>query len=97
MNERITEKQKRGMEMKHYVVVYNYAIDSICETGLEIIAVKHTLEEAKEIFAERVVEERKYAKENGWEIICDDDTEFDAGEEGNYNAEHSCLFIKEVD
>lgn len=83
--------------MKHYVVVYDYAIDGVCEAGIEIVAVKHTLKEAKEILAEKVVDERKYAKENGWEILCDSDIEFDAGEEGNYNAEHSCFYIKEVD
>lgn len=83
--------------MKHYVVVYDYAVDSVCETGVEIIAVKHTLEEAKEVLAERVVDEREYAREHGWEVFCDSDVEFDAGEEGYYNAEHSCFFIKEVD
>ena len=83
--------------MKHYVVVFDYAVDNMSESGVEIIAVKHTLEEAKEILAEKVVDEREYAKEHGWEIFSDSDTEFDAGEEGYYNSEHACFYIKEVD
>lgn len=82
--------------MKHYVILCDWAVDHMCESGVDITAVTHTLEEAKEIFAKAVVDEKQYAEENGWEIFTDDDTEFDAGQFGYYAAEHSHFYIQEV-
>ena len=81
--------------MKHYVILCDWAVDNMCESGIDIIAVTHTLEEAKEIFAKNVVEEKRYAEENGWEILTDTDTEFDAGHFGYWAAEHTRLYIQE--
>lgn len=83
--------------MKHYVIVFDWAVDHISESGIEIVAVAHTLEEAKTIFAERVVDEKKYAEDNGYEIFTDTDTDFDAGEMGYYAAEHAHFYIQEVE
>ena len=82
--------------MTHYVVVCDWEADRICEGGVEIKAVAHTLEEAKEIFAEEVANEKKFAEGNGWEVLTDTDTEFDAGHFGYYNQEHTHLYIEEV-
>lgn len=82
--------------MKHYIVLCDWAVDKMGESGVSITGVAHTLEEAKEIFAKAVVDEKKYAEEHGWEIWADTDTCFDAGEEGFYAAEHAHFYIEEV-
>lgn len=82
--------------MTHYVVLCDWAADRTCESGVDINAVTHTLGLAKAIFAKEVVEQRRYAEENGWDILTDTDTEFDAGHFGYYNAEHTHLYIQEV-
>ena len=64
--------------------------------GVNITGVAHSLEEAKEIFAKAVVDEKAYAKEHNWHIYEDSDVCFDAGEEGFYNAEHTRFYIEEV-
>ena len=61
-----------------------------------VTAVAHTLEEAKETLAKAAVDEKEYAYEHGWIIYVDTDTEFDAGEDGNYAAEHTHFYIEEV-
>lgn len=81
--------------MKHYVILCDWAAND-CE-GVDITAVAHTLEEAKAIFAEKIVEEKKYAEENDWEIFEDTDVRFDAGEEGYYAAEHAHFYIQVVE
>lgn len=83
--------------MKHYVILFDWAVDNTCESGIEVVAVAHTLEEAKAIFAERIADEKKYAKENGYEIFADTDSDFDAGESGYYAAEHAHFYIQEVE
>lgn len=83
--------------MKHYVVICDWAVDTMGESGVSITAVTHTLDEAKEVFAKAVVDDKKYAEENGWEIFTDTDEEFDAGEEGFYAAEHTHFYIEEVE
>lgn len=83
--------------MSHYVILCDWAVDHMCTSGVDITAVTHTLEEAKEIFAKKVVDEKKYAEDNGWEIFTDTDVEFDAGENGSYNAEHAHFYIQEVE
>lgn len=81
--------------MKHYVILCDWAMNDA--EGVDITAVAHTLEEAKAIFAEKVVDEKKYAEENSWEIFEDTDVVFDAGEEGYYAAEHAHFYIQEVE
>lgn len=82
--------------MTHYVVLCDWAVDHSSDSGIEFHGITHTLEEAKEIFAEAVLNEKEYANENGWDILTDTDTEFDAGHFGYYNAEHTHLYIQEV-
>lgn len=82
--------------MKHYVVLCDWAIDHMGEHGVNITGVAHTLEEAKEIFAKAVVDEKQYAKDNNWTIFENTDVCFDAGQEGFYAAEHAFFYIEEV-
>ena len=83
--------------MKHYVVLCDWAVDNgVQEQGVNITGVAHTLNEAKNIFAKAVVDEKEYAREHNWKIYEDSDVCFDAGEDGYYNAEHVCFYIEEV-
>ena len=78
----------------HYVVVLDWAEND--DEGVDIIAVAHTYEEAKEIFNEKLIEEKAYAEEQGYEIYNDEVTSFDAGESGYYAARHTSLYIPGV-
>ena len=83
--------------MKHYVILCDSAVYGMGYDETHTIAVTHTLEEAKEVFAKAVVEDKQYAEEHGWEIFTDTDQEFDTGEEGFYAAEHTHFYIEEVE
>lgn len=80
--------------MKHFVIVNDWANEY--ESGTTILGVAHSLEEAKEIFNEQVVEEKEYAEEHGFEIYDDCETVFDAGENGYYVSNHTNLYIQMV-
>jgi hypothetical protein len=82
--------------MTHYVILFDWTIDHMSESGIEVVAVTHTLDEAKSIFAKRVSDEKQYAFDHGYEIYTDTDTEFDAGEDGFYAAEHAHFYIETV-
>ena len=83
--------------MKHYVVMCDWAISgSFIDSGVDITGIAHSPEEAKEIFAKAVIDEKNYAEEHNWTIYEDSEVEFDAGEEGNYIEEHVHFFIREV-
>ena len=82
--------------MKHYVILADIAVDNAGIDETHVTAVAHSLEEAKNILAEKSAGEKEYAYENGWEIFVDTDEEFDAGEEGYYAAEHAHFYIEEV-
>lgn len=76
---------------KHYVVASHWACDY--EVGCTILGVGHTLDEAKTIFNNHVIEEKEYASEQGWTVFEDKDTVFDAGVEGYYAKDHTYIFI----
>lgn len=80
--------------MKHYVVVLNWAADY--DTGSNVLAVTHTIDEAKEILNETREEEKDLAENNGWKIYEDSDLVFDAGEDGYYSGNYTKLYIQEV-
>lgn len=80
--------------MEHFVIVHNWANDY--ESGTTIIDVVHTMEEAREIFNKNLVDEKKYAEEEGFEIHDDCETAFDAGEDGYYCRNHTNLYIQVV-
>ena len=82
--------------MKHYVIIFDYAIDKTYSNGIEICGVTHSLDEAKEILATASADEKEYAKEHGYTIYTDTDMEFDAGEDGYYASEHAHYYIEEV-
>ena len=80
--------------MKHYVIVNDWANEY--ESGTTILGVVHSMEEAKEIFNQRLANEKQYAEENGFTIYEDCETVFDAGEDGYYVSNHTNLYIQMV-
>lgn len=78
----------------HYVITLDWARDF--ETGLSIVAVEHSLQKAKEVFAKEVKRERSIAEDNGWMIYEDDDQMFDAGEEGSHIQDHTTVYLTPV-
>ena len=80
--------------MKYYVVILDWAHDD--ERGVEILGVGDTYDEAKEIFANRIDEEKQFAEEHEYGIHVDMEREFEAGILGYWNEEHTVLYIKEV-
>ena len=81
--------------MKHYVVVLDWATND--EENVEILGVEHTFEEAEVLFNDAILDERKLAEEKGYIITEDFKGCFVAQEEGYYSAEHTRLFIMEVE
>lgn len=80
--------------MKHYVIVLDWANNDA--EGVNILGVTHTFNEAKEIFAEHVIEERELAEGYGWNIETDTDSTFEAYEDGYHAVAHTTLYIEEV-
>lgn len=80
--------------MKHFVIINEWA--SECERGTSIVGVTHSLEEAKEVFNQSLADERQYAKDEGFIVYNDCETVFNAGEDGNYTANHTYLYIQTV-
>ncbi len=80
--------------MIHYVVVLDWTSEG--DNGCNVLGVAHSLDDAKAIFSDAVGDEKNMAEEYGWEIYEDCDAEFDAGEGGYYNNNHTRLFIQEV-
>lgn len=81
--------------MGHFVVVLEIVTDDA--SVINILGVKHTLEEAKEIFAQEIDNTREFATDFDWEIGTDNDTEFSAFQDGYYLQSHINLYIREVD
>lgn len=83
--------------MEHYVVINEWACSGLTEDcGVNIVGVTHSLEEAKNLFNSVVIIEKELAVENEYEIYEDEDTIFDAGEEGYYVSNHTKLYIQMV-
>ena len=81
----------------HYVLINEWAVDNgEITNGVEIVAVCHTLEEVQAEFNKRLPEEQACAEDNGWTIYEHSGLEFDAGEEGYYDAEHTRLYVRRV-
>ena len=80
--------------MKHYVIINDWANDY--ESGVTILGVAHSLEEAKEIFNKGLADEKACAEEYGFTICDDCETVFDAGEGGFYARNHTKLYIQIV-
>lgn len=80
--------------MNHFVIVNDWANEY--ESGTTILGVAHSMEEAKEIFNNSLVEEKQYAEEEGFTIYDDCETVFDAGEDGYYQVNHTLLYIQMV-
>lgn len=80
--------------MEHFVVINDWSNDY--ESGVAILGVAHSLEEAKEIFNANVVDEKNHAEEHGYEIYSDNEVDFDAGEDGYYAREHTRVYIQKA-
>ncbi len=80
--------------MKHYVIMLDWATND--ERAVDIIAVVHSLEEAKIILAKIKEEELKFAKEHEYMIETNSDECFEAWEDGYYHSDHTNLYIQGV-
>lgn len=78
---------------KHYIIVLDWASDDDANTC--ILGVRHSLEEALEVFKEHVEEEREFANDRNWCVETDTDLEFSAYEDGYYVSEHTRIHIVE--
>lgn len=81
-------------EDNHYVVILKWTAD--LESDVNILAVTHTEEEARGTFEERLVSERAFSEEQGFEIYTDKDLDFDAGLSGHYSEGHTHLYVQKV-
>ena len=81
--------------MKHYVVILDWAIES--DEAVTILGVTHTLEEAKQIFNEYLLEQKGYTEEYGYEVYEDTNVTYKAGISGEWRTEHTALYIEEVE
>ena len=82
--------------MEHYIVIHDYARSDLYDNGVDIVGVTHSMEEAKNIFNAYVLAEKEAAVENQYEVYEDEDTIFDAGEDGYYVSNHTKLYIQMV-
>jgi len=84
-----------SVKEKHFVVVFDYTVDD--EHGVDIIGVRHTIEEAKELFEKQKVIESKNAENNGYDYTEVDETAWSSYIEGEYSKDHIDLYIQEVE
>jgi hypothetical protein len=78
----------------HYVIVLDWATEDDAST--DILGVEHTLDDAKEVFAKYVAEEKQIAKDNGYTIEEENGVMFDAGIMGYWRDDHITLYIQGV-
>lgn len=82
--------------MKHYVVANEWASDRVGDGGSCIVGVTHSRRKARKIFNRTLEGEMRFAEEHNYEIITNNEEEFDAGLEGEYFTNHTHLYIWEV-
>lgn len=80
--------------MIHYVVIYSGASDY--DRCTEVVAVKHTKEEAITVFRDKVETEKTHLEEDGWVIFEETPELFDCGIDGDYESGHALIEISEV-
>lgn len=76
---------------KHYVIMYEYALtDSkgVYSNDCKAVYATHDRDTAIARMRELSADECEYANEHGWIFYKDNGLEIDAGEPGNYTAEH---------
>lgn len=81
----------------HFVIINEWALDDQSETKCGVLAVAHSLEEAKATFKELVLEDIELADTRDWDVYTCTDTEFDAGLTGEYSSNHTVMKIVEVE
>jgi hypothetical protein len=89
------EEKETETEMKqeHYVVLEEWGTEG---SGVSILGVTHSMEEAKQIFNANINEEREFAKNNEYTIYEDSEVIFNAGENGLDNTNQVSLYIQRV-
>lgn len=94
--ERFGECEKKvETTIKHYVCLHEWVEDNnVSYCG--VIAVKHSLLDAKEAIRPTIREEMDRAVEKEYIIFNNSDTVFDAGEEGRYIENHCKVWIEEI-
>lgn len=83
--------------MKHYVVHHSWASEDTGACGYTIIGVTHSVDAAKRIFDNELVNERRYTEKHGYDILVDKDWEFEAAIIGEYMLSHTHLMIEEFE
>lgn len=81
--------------MKHYVVLCEYCVDG--ESGVDVIGVRHTKEEAQALFKDQIPVTRKEAQSNYYDEIEEYEAGFVTFKSGNYCLDHIVLFIEKSD
>ena len=81
---------------KHYVVVCSWSNEETPQSITEIIGVRHSYEDAVDLFNSRLTEEKQYAKENNYTVYEDSESIFEAGLEGYCATNFTLLYIEQV-
>lgn len=75
-----------------YIVVLSWGGEPETPNS-EVIGVSRSFAIARQMFLKQKEEEVETTKHKGWEIYCDSDMCYDAGQRGYYNEHHSTLYI----
>ena len=78
----------------HYVIVLDWATED--DSDVQILGVKHALDDAQEVFNKYIKEQKEIAKENEYEIESDHKYVFSAGIMGCWRDNHTTLYIQGV-
>lgn len=85
-------KETTKMKNTHWVVVAEWCVDF--ENGLCIIGVYHSKEAAKKAFKHRVdTDDRIIAEKQGYDVIDETETDFEAYIDGEYSSNHVSVSI----
>jgi hypothetical protein len=82
--------------MTHYVVIHDWACYN--ESGIDVLGVTHSYQEAESIVGAHLAAEKKHAEANYHDAIIETDNEsyLEAYEDGYYNDNHTLIEIREV-
>ena len=78
----------------YHVVVDEWCIDG--DYNIEIRGVTTSFEQAKRIVNNFVSESIELARDQTWTVFTDEPGEYDAGEDGNYVANHTRIYIQRL-
>lgn len=78
--------------MRVYVLIFNYAVDGESVINVRVFATKTAAQREFNFMREK---ELKYAEENSFIINYDEETSFEAYEEGYYSDNHTTIWMEE--